>query len=312
MYSSRVTPAPTAAASLSLYSIESWSDVSLGNHRALLQLHATLDSQTTAWAHVPWRLPGLEIDSKQLQMRTVGGEAVEMHALSISSEAITFLFEPLPCVSNPVRGQPLTTSNGACSYHLYYLPYLRTCETGPSRACPTPYKRSTVDNKCAADHGAKVGDHVCCGQSGSLGQDGATCPFRLPKCVGYIAGAAWGQCIDSRTNVQSDSDWGQRALELAAIADWQDRTPRATLIGIHARTLRDSFYPMEVAATEAELAGIHSLGRPLLVWPEDRERPIRMSHTLPLPWIVEGAAAANQSTLFGTALRGEFFAFQAR
>jgi hypothetical protein len=301
-----------AATALGLYSVETWSDVSLGNHRALLQLHAPGGLGSIAWAYVPWRLPGLVIDPQQLQMRTVSGEAVELHALSITSEAVTLLFEPVPCASpneGPAAAQPASST---CSYHLYYLPYLQTCETGPSRACPTPYKRSTVDNKCAADHGAKVGDRVCCEQPGHVGDGGATCPSHMPNCVGYIAGAAWGQCIASQTGPHLNSNWGQKALALSTTVDWQERTPSARLVGMHARTLRDAFHPMEVAATAAEVTGIIALGRPLVVWPEDRRRPIRMLHTLPLPWVVEGPAAANRTTFSGDALRGEYYTFQAR
>lgn len=47
-----------------------------------------------------------------------------------------------------------------------------------------------------------------------------------------------------------------------------------------------------------------------MVWPEDRIRPIRMTHTLPLLWVAAGAAPANGSAYRGEALRGEFFTFQ--
>ena len=32
-----------------------------------------------------------------------------------------------------------------------------------------------------------------------------------------------------------------------------------------------------------------------MVWPEDRIRPIRMTHTLPLLWVAAGAAPATSS-----------------
>ena len=39
-------------AALRLYSVESWSDGTLGNHRARVQLRAKLGTGLVAWAHV--------------------------------------------------------------------------------------------------------------------------------------------------------------------------------------------------------------------------------------------------------------------
>ena len=117
--------ATTPAAQLGLYSVEAWSDASLGNHRARVQLSAVLGPGVVAWAHVQWRLPGLVIDPQQLRMQTQSGESIELHVLSIDSEAVTLLFEPLSCGSGPeeviVVGQPSSTTEETCSYLLYYL-----------------------------------------------------------------------------------------------------------------------------------------------------------------------------------------------
>ena len=117
--------ATTPVAQLGLYSIESWKDFSLGNHRARLQLSAVLGPGVIAWAHVQWRLPGLAIDPHQLIMQTPGGESIELHVLSIDSEAVTLLFEPLSCGSGPeeviVVGQPSSATEETCSYLLYYV-----------------------------------------------------------------------------------------------------------------------------------------------------------------------------------------------
>ena len=71
---------------------------------------------------------------------------------------------------------------------------------------------------------------------------------------------------------------------------------------------------MEVAATAAESAALDALaargGRDLLVWPEGRERPIRMLDRLPLVWAAAGAPPVGGASFRGEALRGEFFAFQ--
>ena len=106
----------------------------------------------------------------------------------------------------------------------------------------------------------------------------------------------------------------ERARALVAEAGWRERTPRADVVAMHARTARDAFFPMEVAATAAESAALDALaargGRDLLVWPEGRERPIRMLDRLPLVWAAAGALPSGGAAYRGEALRGEFFAFQ--
>jgi hypothetical protein len=65
---------------------------------------------------------------------------------------------------------------------------------------------------------------------------------------------------------------------------------------------------MEVIATRAETEQLVSrAGRqPLLLFPEDRSRPIRMRHDLPERWIESGPGGA----ITGEAQRGEWYAFQ--
>ena len=106
----------------------------------------------------------------------------------------------------------------------------------------------------------------------------------------------------------------QRARALLEKSGWRDVIVRAAVVAMHARTPKDAFFPMEVAATTAEVAAVASLaaaaGRRLLVWPEPREQPIRMLDRLPLGWIARGIGPANAQSFRGEAQRGEFFAFQ--
>ena len=96
--------------------------------------------------------------------------------------------------------------------------------------------------------------------------------------------------------------------------NWRESLPRAIVSAFEARTSRDSFFPMEVAATTAETQIVHSYSvnsnRNLLVWVEDREHPIRMNDKLPLRWLARGVANANTSKHEGASQRGEFYAFQ--
>ena len=47
---------------------------------------------------------------------------------------------------------------------------------------------------CNADYGAKVGDSLCCGQTGVVQNDSRICPHEYPTCSGYKCGEKWGTC----------------------------------------------------------------------------------------------------------------------
>jgi hypothetical protein len=70
----------------------------------------------------------------------------------------------------------------------------------------------------------------------------------------------------------------------------------------------NSFYPMEVIATEEEVNSLvhQNAGKSYLVFPEDRLHSIRMKHDLPLRWIINGV----KNTFNGEAKRGEYYAYQ--
>jgi len=70
----------------------------------------------------------------------------------------------------------------------------------------------------------------------------------------------------------------------------------------------NSFYPMEVIATEKETAAIKKkyVGEPFVVFPEDRLHPIRMKSDLPQRWITKGPSIAFRDA----AGKGENFSFQ--
>jgi hypothetical protein len=83
---------------------------------------------------------------------------------------------------------------------------------------------------------------------------------------------------------------------------------RAECDEIQARTEFDSFYPMEVIATENEkkgLIGSHP-DEKFLLFPEDRKFPIRMRDNIPEKWILDPV----HDRFRGTADRNEYYAFQ--
>ncbi|MCK4998217.1 MAG: DUF5107 domain-containing protein, partial [Anaerohalosphaera sp.] len=67
----------------------------------------------------------------------------------------------------------------------------------------------------------------------------------------------------------------------------------------------NSFYPMEVIATEEETAELVKDAE-FVLFPEDRKYPIRMVDDLPKRWIDRGPSDVFE----GKAMRGEFYAFQ--
>ena len=70
----------------------------------------------------------------------------------------------------------------------------------------------------------------------------------------------------------------------------------------------NSFYPMEVIATAAEVTDLvhRNPGRSYLVFPEDRLHSIRMKYDLPQRWIISDAS----SVFNGEAKKGENYAYQ--
>jgi len=85
--------------------------------------------------------------------------------------------------------------------------------------------------------------------------------------------------------------------------------PQASVKEIQARTDFDRFDPMEVIATGEETASLIAKhpGKSLLLFPEERQFPIRMIDDLPKRWIQLG----SREEFRGEARCAEFFVFQA-
>ncbi|MBX2941547.1 MAG: hypothetical protein KF860_04305 [Cyclobacteriaceae bacterium] len=81
----------------------------------------------------------------------------------------------------------------------------------------------------------------------------------------------------------------------------------AKVISIQAIDEFNSFYPMEVIATESETKALSgNYNGNFIVFPEDRLHPINMRHDLPYRWIKKGI----QNKFDDKAARGENFAYQ--
>ncbi|WP_242132538.1 glycoside hydrolase domain-containing protein [Aestuariivivens marinum] len=85
------------------------------------------------------------------------------------------------------------------------------------------------------------------------------------------------------------------------------KLPKAICTEIQARTDFDSFYPMEVIATQAEEEQLtNSTTSNYIAIAEDRKYPIKMRDYLPLKWIKEDVTHHFE----GKALKNEYYAFQ--
>jgi hypothetical protein len=99
-----------------------------------------------------------------------------------------------------------------------------------------------------------------------------------------------------------------------ADADWLQSLPdtktmqEATVESIESVNVINSFYPMEVIATAAEVNNLiqQNAGSSYLVFPEDRLHPIRMKHDIPQRWIINGMKSVSN----GEVKIGENYAYQ--
>lgn len=84
--------------------------------------------------------------------------------------------------------------------------------------------------------------------------------------------------------------------------------PSARVLEFQAINAFHRFDPMEVVASHEEVDALLAahLDRPCLLFPEDRQHPIRMTDALPLRWVQDGP----RTSFTGEACRGEFYAFQ--
>jgi len=87
-----------------------------------------------------------------------------------------------------------------------------------------------------------------------------------------------------------------------------DDMPQGEIIAIESRTEFDSFYPMELPAWPEEVGVLlKPLGAaPFVVFPEDREYPVRMLYELPYRWVCRGL----RNDFTGTAHPDEYYVFQ--
>ncbi|TAM99998.1 MAG: hypothetical protein EPN39_05260 [Chitinophagaceae bacterium] len=93
-----------------------------------------------------------------------------------------------------------------------------------------------------------------------------------------------------------------------AVAKRTNHSAAAHLVKLEPVDLFNSFYPMEMIATQEETNKLirEHPHADYLVFPEDRLHPIKMEHDLPYRWIQEGV----KNTFSGKVDKGAYYAFQ--
>jgi len=120
----------------------------------------------------------------------------------------------------------------------------------------------------------------------------------------------WGQVKYLASSSDPDKQWLNSAVVPFAMGPGSKPAglPQAEVLEFQSRTLHDSFYPMEIIATAAEVGQIiQAHGQDgYLLFPEDRKYPIRMNHFLPYRWV----EMAGKTEFLATACKNEYYSFQ--
>ena len=112
-----------------------------------------------------------------------------------------FMFKSSPCViyddisgDGCIIDQSYNASDPTCDS----LPYQSISGEDPDVSGEDTGEGSSDScdsaSKCIADNGTKIGDGLCCGQTGVVKDTKYNCPADYPKCVGYKCGESWGLC----------------------------------------------------------------------------------------------------------------------
>jgi hypothetical protein len=122
-------------------------------------------------------------------------------------------------------------------------------------------------------------------------------PWQGKKEIGYFGGNYL------KPEPKPDQEWvnKNRLLEKSI------KLPRAIFVAFESRTAFDSFYPMEIIATQKEVNALkQKVNKPFLLFPENRRNPIRMTDDLPAKWIKSLPASIFKDE----AKRNEYYVFQ--
>jgi len=180
-----------------------------------------------------------------------------------------------------------------------------------------PWRRR---DRAPEEHGVRV----CCGErEGGIGKieitdviieksnsEEATIVFRAPVSDDYefyympytMPGNWYSPKVDyyELTDMKADEAWA-RGIQSADVSE-------GTVIAYEARTEFDSYYPMEMVMTAAELSEFTAGDAPFITVAESRLRQVRTIHHLPAIWC--GKTADERLTFSDTVCKNEHYSFQ--
>lgn len=147
----------------------------------------------------------------------------------------------------------------------------------------------------------EVDNDRCLLQFGPVKEKGSYYFYYLPYQVQPGDGFYGGDYLKQET--ASEGEWLSKSTSVKKVIP-------AKVQKVESRTEFDSFYPMEVAATEKEEQAYKNKNRATLyLFPEDRKFPVRMREKLPVQWLTtkqgkefQGEAAPNEYYTFQVAL----------
>ncbi len=122
-------------------------------------------------------------------------------------------------------------------------------------------------------------------------------PWDGKKEIGYFGGRY------VKPELKPDQKW----VDKNSLMEKNIKLLQASFVAFESRTAFDSFYPMEVIATQKEVNAIkQKSNKPFLLFPENRRNPIRMKDDLPEKWINSLPASVFKDE----AKRNEYYVFQ--
>ena len=83
--------------------------------------------------------------------------------------------------------------------------FVTTGVSGEGTVGPSGEECSTDTIRCVANNGTKLGEPLCCGQTGVVNDIAYNCPIDLPYCVDYTCGGEWGKCVSENPDETSSS-----------------------------------------------------------------------------------------------------------
>lgn len=258
---------------VAIYGTGEWDHLIHGNHRAVIKVN---ESASAVCAYLPWRRRDRHPETKHVRVVDAATDQIVTNSVVVSCnrEYGEIVFEP---------------TSGPGDYYLYFFVPIADPNsiTWPRWAFPiTRYlpPMETAALEWLTANGLSREAILPLPQT-QIGFDGQMVPdegdLGIGKYTGEVYSAAW------------------RSLPLAELVEFQSRTEW------------DSFFPMEVVATQDERIGQEHRGRyrPFLIFAESRRHPIRMTDDLPHHWAVRKLEALD--SFCDQACLNEYFVFQA-